>query len=80
VEDGEWASAFFAYQFMSIFFIAIAAGLCYMVPNATGKYIFCTWNVAFPIVDVLLLMRVGCSVFPINGQDVYWVKLTLYLI
>lgn len=37
VEDGEWASAFFAYQFMSIFFIAVAAGLCYVVPNATGE-------------------------------------------
>jgi hypothetical protein len=36
VEDGEWAAAFFAYQFMSIFFIAVAAGLCYVVPNATG--------------------------------------------
>lgn len=36
VEDGEWAAAFFAYQFMSIFFILVAAGLCYKVPNATG--------------------------------------------
>ena len=36
VEDGDWAEAFFAYQFMSIFFIVVAAGLCYVVPNATG--------------------------------------------
>lgn len=36
VEKGDWAGAFFAYQFMSIFFIAVAAGLCYKVPDATG--------------------------------------------
>jgi len=36
IEEGNWAAAFFAYQFMSLFFISVAGTLCYFQPIAIG--------------------------------------------
>jgi chloride channel 7 len=36
IGNDNWAGAFFAYQFMSLFFVIIAAGLCYLQPLASG--------------------------------------------
>ena len=36
IEEGDWAAAFFAYQFMSIFFVMISAAFCYLQPLAIG--------------------------------------------
>ena len=36
IAEDRWAAAFFSYQFMSIFFVLVAAGLCYLQPLAVG--------------------------------------------
>jgi len=36
ISNENWAGAFFAYQFMSIFYVSIAAVLCYFQPLAIG--------------------------------------------
>lgn len=36
IANDQWAAAFFSYQFMSIFFVLIAAALCYVQPLAIG--------------------------------------------
>mmetsp|Transcript_12874 Transcript_12874/g.13318 ORF Transcript_12874/g.13318 Transcript_12874/m.13318 type:complete len:934 (-) Transcript_12874:30-2831(-) len=36
IAEGQWAAAFFSYQFMSIFFVLVAAALCYIQPLAIG--------------------------------------------
>jgi hypothetical protein len=38
IAQERWAAAFFSYQFMSIFFVLVAAALCYLQPLAIGRF------------------------------------------